>query len=73
VGATLHMNNLLGSPSPVRGGFDECIEDENHNANSEENAFNTALCSRKGTRQSDGWTSSEDEAQETEDDEGNDR
>ncbi|ESW15379.1 hypothetical protein PHAVU_007G068200 [Phaseolus vulgaris] len=57
------------SPSPVRGGFDQCIEDQNHNANSEGNAFDNALCSRKGTRQSDGWTSSEDEVQETEDDE----
>lgn len=68
------MNNLLGSPSPVRGGFDECIEDQNDSANSEGNAFNNALSySRTGTKQSDGWTSSEDEVQETEDEEGNDR
>ncbi|XP_014510792.1 protein phosphatase inhibitor 2 [Vigna radiata var. radiata] len=58
------------SPSPVRGGFDECIEDQNDSANSEGNAFNNALSSsRTGTKQSDGWTSSEDEVQETEDEE----
>ncbi|KAG2401553.1 Protein phosphatase inhibitor [Vigna angularis] len=61
------------SPSPVRGGFDECIEieDQDDSANSEGNAFNNALSSsRTGTKQSDGWTSSEDEVQETEDEEG---
>ncbi|KOM35983.1 hypothetical protein LR48_Vigan02g213300 [Vigna angularis] len=60
------------SPSPVRGGFDECIEieDQDDSANSEGNAFNNALSSsRTGTKQSDGWTSSEDEVQETEDEE----
>ncbi|WVY96521.1 hypothetical protein V8G54_028672 [Vigna mungo] len=63
------MNNLLGSPSPVRGGFDECIEDQNDSANSEGNAFDNALSSSRTGTKSDGWTSSEDEVQETEDEE----
>ncbi|TKY51280.1 GLC8 protein [Spatholobus suberectus] len=55
------------SPSPVRGDFDEYIGDKNHSANAERTAFNNAACySRKGTRQSDGWTSSEDESEEIE-------
>nr|KYP74892.1 hypothetical protein KK1_007585 [Cajanus cajan] len=60
------------SPSPVRGDFDEYIGDKNHSANAEQSAFNNAgCCSRKGTspRQSNGWTSSEDEAEEIEGDE----
>ncbi|CAJ1977080.1 unnamed protein product [Sphenostylis stenocarpa] len=55
------------SPSPVRGGFDQCIEDKKRSANCEQNAFNhTLICSKKGTRPSDGWTTSEDEAEEIE-------
>lgn len=55
--------NFLGSQSPGRGGYDECDGEKTNPANAEENAFDKAdSCSRKKTRQSDGWTSSEDEA-----------
>ncbi|KAL5195192.1 Protein phosphatase inhibitor 2 [Glycine soja] len=58
------------SPSPVQGDFDEYNGDKDHSANAEQTGFkNGACCNRKGTRQSDGWTSSEDEAEETEEDE----
>ncbi|KAK7279976.1 hypothetical protein RJT34_25038 [Clitoria ternatea] len=54
------------SPSPVRGGFDKFNDDKSHLENDEQTtAFNNvASCSRKGTRESDGWTSSETEDEE---------
>ncbi|XP_027366797.1 protein phosphatase inhibitor 2-like isoform X3 [Abrus precatorius] len=53
------------SPSAIRGDFDKCIDDKNRSENAERSAFdNAASCSRKGTMQSDGWTSSEDESEE---------
>ncbi|KAL5069913.1 hypothetical protein RYX36_020800 [Vicia faba] len=55
------------SPSPGRGGYDECDDHKSDSAKVEETAFdNAACCSRKKTRQSDGWSSSEDEEDETE-------
>ena len=55
------------SPSPGRGRFDECGDDKSDSTNAEETAFgNAPYCSRKKTRQSDGWTSSEDEAESVE-------
>ncbi|KEH43731.1 putative protein phosphatase inhibitor 2 (IPP-2) [Medicago truncatula] len=52
------------SQSPGRGGYDdECDGQKTDPANAEETAFDKAdSCRRKKTRQSDGWTSSEDEA-----------
>ncbi|RDX70729.1 hypothetical protein CR513_50005, partial [Mucuna pruriens] len=57
--------------SPVREDFKECIGDKkNHSTNAERIDFNNAACcSRKGTGQSDGWTTSEDETEEIEQDE----
>ncbi|KAG5128207.1 hypothetical protein AAZX31_10G224500 [Glycine max] len=58
------------SPSPVLGDFDGYNGDKNLSPNAEQTGYNNgAYCSSKGTRQSDGWTSSEDEAEETEEDE----
>lgn len=52
------------------GDFDGYNGDKNLSPNAEQTGYNNgAYCSRKGTRQSDGWTSSEDEAEETEEDE----
>ncbi|KAJ1391068.1 Protein phosphatase inhibitor 2 [Sesbania bispinosa] len=52
-----------GSPSPVRGNFDECVYDQNHSENVEGPASDDEASCSRGTRQSDGWTSSEDEAE----------
>ncbi|GAU47406.1 hypothetical protein TSUD_403870 [Trifolium subterraneum] len=59
---------FLGSPSPGRGGrYEECVDEKNNPANAEETAFDKATCcSRKKTRQADGWTSSDDEAETVE-------
>ncbi|KAL2324515.1 hypothetical protein Fmac_023573 [Flemingia macrophylla] len=54
------------SPSAVREDFDEYVGDKNHSANAEQSAFNNAGCR---PRQSDDWTSSEDEVEEIEEDE----
>lgn len=65
--------NFLGSPSPDRRGYDECDDNKSDPAKAEEPAFdNASCCSREKTRQSGGWSSSEDEEDETEQtDEGN--
>ncbi|XP_019452809.1 PREDICTED: protein phosphatase inhibitor 2-like [Lupinus angustifolius] len=53
-----------GSPSPERGGLHECNDDEN--CPTIQTAFNdSGYCSRKDI---DGWTSSEDEAREDDED-----
>ncbi|GAU39417.1 hypothetical protein TSUD_323650 [Trifolium subterraneum] len=58
---------FIGSPSPGRGGYEECVDEKNNPANAEETAFDKATCcSRKKTRQADGWTSSDDEAETVE-------
>ncbi|XP_004496586.1 protein phosphatase inhibitor 2 isoform X2 [Cicer arietinum] len=55
------------SPSPGRGGYDEGVDDKSDPTNAEESAFdNVVSCNRKKTRQSDGWTSSEDETESVE-------
>ncbi|XP_057428116.1 protein phosphatase inhibitor 2-like [Lotus japonicus] len=51
--------------SPESESSDEFIDDKNHSANSEGTA-NTASSSSNGARQSDGWTTSEDEEEEIE-------
>ncbi|KAJ1376521.1 Protein phosphatase inhibitor 2 [Sesbania bispinosa] len=51
------------SPSPVRGNFDERVDDQNHSANAEGYASDDEASCSRGTRQSDGWTSSDDEAE----------
>ncbi|XP_027358207.1 protein phosphatase inhibitor 2-like isoform X2 [Abrus precatorius] len=59
------------SLSPVRGSFDACIDDENHTVHAEAiwTALNDATSSSKrGTGQSGGWTSSEDEPEAMEQD-----
>ncbi|PNY04634.1 protein phosphatase inhibitor 2-like [Trifolium pratense] len=55
------------SQSPGRVGYDECVDEKTDQANAEETAFDKATCcSRKKTRQSDGWSSSEDEIETVE-------
>ncbi|KAK7380281.1 hypothetical protein VNO78_32789 [Psophocarpus tetragonolobus] len=59
------------SLSPVRGSFDACIDEENNTMNAEAiwSALNdVASSSRRGTGQSGGWTSSEDEPEAMEQD-----
>ncbi|MCI28872.1 protein phosphatase inhibitor 2-like, partial [Trifolium medium] len=61
------MKITFCSQSPGRVGYDECVDEKTDQANAEETAFDKATCcSRKKTRQSDGWSSSEDEIETVE-------
>ncbi|MED6143420.1 hypothetical protein PIB30_005994 [Stylosanthes scabra] len=56
------------SPSPIRGSFDACVDDEHCETNAVSAFDDAASGSGKGMKESDGWTTSEDEAEAMEQD-----
>ncbi|XP_021892166.1 protein phosphatase inhibitor 2 isoform X2 [Carica papaya] len=61
--------HCTGSMSPVRGCFDDCVDDAKHAEELRTALNDMASSSRKSTQQYCGWTSSEDEGDPMEKDE----